>query len=88
MTLSNRTSSSNNIFKLLKILKRFWFVQLNLAKLMQSTMPISCPPLLITFFHNCTEYMIMAQQVSRNFYHKRVRTHYGKKMLQYVESVA
>ena len=61
MTFSNRTSSANNIFKLLKILKVPDLYQLNLKSLCISIMPISCPLLSITFFQNCTTYMIIAQ---------------------------
>ena len=61
MTFSNRTSSANNICKLLKILKVPDLYQLNLKSLCISIMPISCPLLSITFFQNCTTYMIIAQ---------------------------
>jgi len=41
-------------------------------------------------FQNYTAYMIMAQdnKLHGNYHHKRVRTDYGKKMLQYVGPVA
>jgi len=37
---------------------------------------------------HCIYYHGTRQQVSRNYHHKRVRTDYGKKMLQYVGPVA
>ena len=61
MTFSNRTSSASNIFKLLKILKFLICTNLVWKSSCISIMPISCPLLLITFFQNCTTYMIMAQ---------------------------
>ena len=55
-----------------------------------SIMPISYPLLLITFFSklHCVHDHATRQQVSGNYHHKRVRTDYGKKMLQYVGPVA
>jgi len=61
MTFSNRTSSASNIFKLLKILKFLICTNLVWKSSCISIMPISCPLLLITFFRNCTTYMIMAR---------------------------
>jgi len=52
MTFSTRTSSANNIFKLLKNLKVSDLYQLSVIwkSLCINIMPISCPLLLITFF--------------------------------------
>jgi len=50
MTFSKRTSSANNIFKVLKILKVSDSYQLNLEKFMYKCNAISCPLLLIIFF--------------------------------------
>jgi len=63
MTFSNRTSSASNIFELLKILKVSDLYQLNLENFMYKCNADiqSCPLLLITFFQNCTTYMIIAQ---------------------------
>ena len=78
MTFSKRTSSANNIFKLLKILKVYDLYQLNLEKFMYTYDADILP----SSFNN------FRQQVSGNYHHKRVRTDYGKKMLQYIGPVA
>jgi len=90
MTFSDRTSSASNIFKLLKILKVSDLYQLNLEKFMYK---YNVDILLSSFdnffskLYNIHDY-VTRQQVSVNFHHKRVRTDYCKKMLQYVGPVA
>ena len=89
MTFSNRTSSASNIFKFLKFSKFLICTNLIWKGSCISIMPISSSLLLITFLklYNIHDHGTR-QQVSGNFYHKRVRTDYGKKMLQYVGPVA
>ena len=90
MTFSNRTSSASNIFKLLKIRKVSDLYQLNLEKFMYKYNADILPSSFDNFFsklYNIHDHG-KRQQVSGNFHHKRVRTDYGKKMLQYVEPVA
>jgi len=60
-TFSNRTSSTNNIFKILKILKVSALYQLNLEKLMYKYNADILPSSVDNFFQNCTAYMIMAK---------------------------
>jgi len=86
MTFSNRTSSANNIFKLLTILKFSDFYQLNLEKFRHKynvdILPSSCD----SFFSklHCMHHHGTRQQlVSGNFHHKCVRTDYGEKLLQF-----
>jgi len=90
MTFSNRTSSASNIFKLLKILKVSDLYQLNLEKFMYKYNADILPLLLITFFQNCTTYMIMAQdsKFQEIFIINVLELIMVKKMLQYVGSVA
>ena len=57
MTFSKRTSSANNIFKLLKFSKFLIYTNLIWKSLFISIMPISCCFLLITFFQNYTAYI-------------------------------
>ena len=90
MTFSNRTSSASNISKLLKILQVSDLYQLNLEKFMYKYNADILPSSFDKFFsklYNIHDHDTR-QQVSWNFYHKRVRTDYGKKMLQYVGPVA
>ena len=61
MTFSNRTSSTSNIFKLLKILKVSDLYQLNLEKFMYKYNADILPSSFDNFFRNCTTYMIMVQ---------------------------
>ena len=91
MTFSKRTSSANNIFKLLKILKVSDLYQINLEKFMYKCrlLPISCPLLLITCFQNYTAHVIMAQD---NKFQEIIIINVlelimVKKMLQYVGPV-
>jgi len=90
MTFSNRTLSASNIFKLLKILKVSDLYQLNLEKFMYKYNA----DILLSSFDNFFSKLYniydhgTRQQVSGNFHHKRVRSDYGKKMLQYVGPVA
>ena len=89
MTFINRTSSASNIFILLKILKVSDLYQLNLEKFMYKYNADILPSSFDNFFsklYNIHDHG--TRQVSRNFHHKRVRTDYGKKMLQYVRPVA
>jgi len=90
MTFSKRTSSASNIFKLLKILTVSYLYQLNLEKFMYKYNADILPSSFDNFFsklYNIYDHGTR-QQVSGNFHHKHVRTDYGKKMLQYVGSVA
>ena len=89
MTFSNRTSSASNIFKLLKILKVSDLYQLYLEKFMYKYNADILPSSFDNFFsklYNIHDHG--PRQVSGNFHHKRVRTDYGKKMLQYVGPAA
>jgi len=62
MNFSKRTSSANNIFKLLKILKVSDLYQLNLKKFMYKYNANILPSSFDNFFsHNYTANMIMAQ---------------------------
>ena len=90
MTFSKRTSSANNIFKLLKILKVSDLCQLNLEKFMYKYNADILPSSFYNFFSkvHCVHDHATRQQVSGNYHHKRVRTDYGKKMLQYIGPVA
>jgi len=86
MTFGNRTSSASNIFKLLKILKVSDLYLLNLEKFMYKYNADILPSSFDNFFsklYNIHDHGTR-QQVSGNFHHKRVRTDYGKNMLQYV----
>jgi len=90
MTFSNRTPSASNIFKLHKNLKVSDLYQLNLEKFMHKYNVDILPSSFDNFFsklYNMHDHGTR-QQVSGHFHHKRVRTDYGKKMLQYVEPVA
>jgi len=90
MTFSNRTSSASNIFKLLKILQVSDLYQLNLEKFMYKYNVDILPSSFDNFFsklYNIRDHGTR-QQVSRIFHYQRVRTDYGKKMLQYVGPVA
>jgi len=89
MTFSKRTSSTNNIFKLLKILKVSDLCQLNLENFMYKNNADILPSSFNNFFSklHCVHDHATRQQVSGNYHHKRVRTYYGKKMLQYVDPV-
>ena len=89
MPFSDRTISAKNIFKLLKILISVSdLYQLNLEKFMYKYNVDILPSSFDNFFsklyniHDCG-----TRQVSGNYHHKRVRTAYGKKMLQYVVPV-
>jgi len=90
MTFSNRTSSAKNIFKLLKILIEVSdLYQLNLEKFMYKYNVDILPSSFDNFFsklYNIHDYGTR-QQVSGNYHHKRVKTDYSKKMLQYVVPV-
>ena len=90
LTFSKRTSSANNIFKLLKILKVFDLYQLNLEKFIYKYNADILPSSFDNFFSkvHCVHDHATRQQVSGNYHHKRVITDYGKKMLQYVGPVA
>jgi len=81
MTFSKRTSSANNIFKLLKILKVSDMYQLNLKKFMYKYNADILPSPFNNFFSklHCVYDHATRQQVSGNYHHKRVRTNYGKK---------
>jgi len=90
MTFSNGMSSASNIFKLLKILKVSDLYQLNLEKFMYKYKADILPSSFDNFFsklYNIHDHGTK-KQVSGNFHHKRVRTDYGKKMLQNVGPVA
>ena len=90
MNFSKRTSSGNNIFKILKILKVSDLYQLNLEKFMYEYNADILPSSFNNFFSklHCVHDHATKQQVSGNHHHKRVRTDYGKNMLQYVGPVA
>ena len=90
MTFSKRTSSANNIFKLLNILKVSDLYQLNLEKFMYKYNSDILPSSFNNFFSklHCVHDHGTRQQVSGNYHHKRVRTNYGKKMRQYIGPVA
>jgi len=90
MTFSRRTSSANSIFKLLKILKVSDLYELNLEKFMYKYNADILPSSFNNFFSklHCIHDHATRQQVSGNYHHKRVRTNYGKKMLQYIGPVA
>ena len=81
MTFSKRTSSANNIFKLLKILKVSDLYQLNLEKFMYKYNADILPSSFNNFFSklHCVHDHATRQQFSGNYHHKRVRTDYGKK---------
>ena len=89
MTFSKRTSSANDIFKLLKILKVSDLYQLNLEKFMYKYNADILPSSFNNLFSklHCV-HDHATRQVSGNYHHKCVRTDYGKKMLQYVGPVA
>jgi len=81
MTFSNRTSSTSNIFKLLKILKVSDLYQLNLEKFMYKYNADILPFSFDNFFsklYNIHDHDTR-QQVSGSFHHKRIRADYGKK---------
>ena len=81
MTFSKRTSSANNIFKLLRFLKVSDLYQFNLEKFMYKFNA----DILLSSFGNffsklpCIHDHGTRQKVSGNYHHKRVRTDYGKK---------
>ena len=89
MTFSKRTSSAKNIFKLLKIFQVSDLYQLNLEKFMYKYNADILPSSFKNFFSklHCV-HDHATRQVSGNYNHKRVRTDYGKKILQYVGPVA
>ena len=80
MTFSKRTSSVNNIFKLLKILKVSDLYQFNLEKFMYKY-NADIPPSFNNFFSklHCIHDHATKQQVSGNYHHIRVRTDMVKK---------
>ena len=89
MTFSKRTSSANNNFKLLRILKVSDLYQLNLENFMYKYNADILPSSFDNFFsklHCIHDHG--TRQVSGNYHHKHVRTDYGKKMPQYVGPVA
>ena len=90
MTFSKRTSSANNIFKLLRILKVSDLYQLNLEKFMYKYNAGILPSSIDNIFSklHCIHDQGARQQVSGNYHHKCVRTDYGKNMLQYIGPVA
>jgi len=73
---SKRTSSANNILKLLKILKDSDLYQLNLEKFMYKYNADMLPSSIDNFFSklHCVHDHATRQQVSGNYHHKRVRT--------------
>jgi len=73
---SKRTSSANNILKLLKILKDSDLYQLNLEKFMYKYNADILPSSFDNFFSklHCVHDHATRQQVSGNYHHKRVRT--------------
>jgi len=80
MTFSKRTSSANNIFKLLKILKVSDLHQLSLAKFVYKYNAYIIPSSLDNIFsklHGVHDHATR-QQVLGNYHQKRVRTDYGK----------
>ena len=81
MTFSKRTSSANNVFKLLKILKVSDMYHVILENFMYKYNADILPSSFVNFFSklHCTHDHGTRQQVSGNFLHKRVRTDYGKK---------
>jgi len=81
LAFSKRTSSANNIFKLLKILKVSDLYQLYLEKFMYKYNVDILPSSFDNFFSklHCVHDHATRQQVSGNYHHKRVRTDYGKK---------
>jgi len=74
MTFSKRTSSASNIFKLLKILKVFDLYQLHLEKFMHKYNADILPSYFNNFFSkiHCVQDHATRQQVSGNYYHKRL----------------
>ena len=90
MTFSKRTSSANNFFNCLKFSKFLIWTKLNWKSLCISIMPIPYPLLLITFFQNCTAYMIMPQnnKFQETIIINVLELYYAKKMLQYIGPVA
>jgi len=76
-----RTSSANNIFKVLKILKVSDSYQLNLEKFMYKCNADILPSSFDNLFSrlHCIHDHGTRQQVSGNYPHKRVRTDYDKK---------
>jgi len=81
MTFSKRTSSANNIFKLLRFLKVSDLYQFNLEKFMYKFNADILPSSFGNFFSKlpCIHDHGTRQKVSGNYHHKRVRTDYGKK---------
>jgi len=81
LTFSKRTSSANNIFKLLKILKVSNLYQLHLEKFMYKYNAAILPSSFDNFFSklHCIHDHATRQQVSENYHHKRFRTDYGQK---------
>jgi len=81
MTFSKRTSSANNVFKLLKILKVSDMYHVILENFMYKYNADILPSSFVNFFSklHCTHDHGTRQQVSGNFLHKRVRNDYGKK---------
>ena len=89
MTFSKRTSSANNIFKLLKILKVSDLYQLNLEKFMYKYNAYILPSSFNNFFSklHCV-HDHGTRLVSGTYHRKRVGTDYGKNLLQYIGPVA